>query len=79
MTITWKVITADENGTTIEYTNGTHTCQTTMGETFVSSKTSGTLEYEDIDKWLVRNNDTILKMFAEQTDDDFKDEGVFEL
>ena len=79
MTITWKVITADENGTTIEYTNGTHTCQTTMGETFESLKSSGTLEYEDIDKWLVRNNDTILKMFAEQTDDDFKDEGVFEL
>lgn len=79
MAITWKVIEADENGTTVEYTDGTHTCQTTMSETFESLKTSGTLDYEDIDKWLVRNNDVILKMFAEQTNDDFKDEGIFEL
>ena len=79
MAITWKVIEADENGTTVEYTDGTHTCQTTMSETFESLKTSGTLDYEDIDKWLVRNNDVILKMFAEQEDDDFKDEGIFEL
>ena len=79
MAITWKVLTADENGTTIEYTDGTHTCQTTMGETFESTKKSGTLNYEDIDKWLVRRNDVILKMFAEKEDDDFKDEGVFEL
>ena len=79
MAITWKVIETDENGTTVEYTDGTHTCQTTMSETFESLKTSGTLDYEDIDKWLVRNNDVILKMFAEQTNDDFKDEGIFEL
>jgi|TARA_R110002153_G_scaffold42939_1_gene121800 hypothetical protein len=79
MAITWEVKESDENGTLIEYTDGTHTCYTRMGETFTSLKTSGNLEYDDIDKWLVRNNDVILKMFAEQEDDDFKDEGVFEL
>lgn len=79
MAITWEVKESDENGTLIEYSDGTHTCYTRMGETFTSLKTSGNLEYDDIDKWLVRNNDVILKMFAEQEDDDFKDEGVFEL
>jgi|TARA_B110000444_G_C18259742_1_gene331448 hypothetical protein len=79
MAITWEVKESDENGTLIEYSDGTHTCYTRMGETFTSLKTSGNLEYDDIDKWLVRNNDIILKMFAEQEDDDFKDEGVFEL
>ena len=79
MAITWEVKESDENGTLIEYSDGTHTCYTRMGETFTSLKTSGNLEYDDIDKWLVRNNDVILKMFAEQEDDDFKDDGVFEL
>ena len=79
MAITWEGKESDENGTLIEYSDGTHTCYTRMGETFTSLKTSGNLEYDDIDKWLVRNNDIILKMFAEQEDDDFKDEGVFEL
>ena len=79
MAITWEIKESNENGTLIEYTDGTHTCYTRMGETFTSLKTSGNLEYDDIDKWLVRNNDVILKMFAEQEDDDFKDEGVFEL
>tara|TARA_Y100000768_G_C23937709_1_gene663384 strand:+ start:128 stop:367 length:240 start_codon:yes stop_codon:yes gene_type:complete len=79
MTITWKVKESNENGTLIEYSDGTHTCYSRLGETFTSNRTSGSLNYEDIDKWLVRNNDTIKRMFAEQTDDDFKDEGVFEL
>ena len=78
-TITWKVKETDENGTLVEYTDGTHTCYTRMGETFTSNRTSGSLNYEDIDKWLATNQDTIIKMFAEQEDDDFKDEGVFEL
>tara|TARA_X000001036_G_scaffold249031_1_gene232056 strand:+ start:383 stop:625 length:243 start_codon:yes stop_codon:yes gene_type:complete len=78
-TITWKVKETDENGTLVEYTDGTHTCYTRMGETFTSSRTSGSLNYEDIDKWLAKNQDTIIKMFAEQEEDDFKDEGVFEL
>tara|TARA_A100001011_G_scaffold283520_1_gene293835 strand:+ start:396 stop:638 length:243 start_codon:yes stop_codon:yes gene_type:complete len=78
-TITWKVKETDENGTLVEYTDGTHTCYTRMGETFTSNRTSGSLNYEDIDKWLAKNQDTIIKMFAEQEDDDFKDEGVFEL
>ena len=69
-TITWKVKETDENGTLVEYTDGTHTCYT---------RTSGSLNYEDIDKWLAKNQDTIIKMFAEQEEDDFKDEGVFEL
>jgi hypothetical protein len=50
-----------------------------MGETFTSTKTRGKLEYDDIDKYLSVNSDTIKKMFAEQEDDDFKDEGIFEL
>ena len=79
MTITWKVKESNENGTLIEYTDGTHTCYTRMGETFTSVRTSGSLNYDDIDKWLVRNSGAIKRMFAEQTDDDFKDEGVFEL
>ena len=78
-TITWKVKESNENGTLVEYTDGTHTCYTRMGETFTSNRTSGSLNYEDIDKWLAKNQDTIIKMFAEQEDDDFKDEGVFEL
>tara|TARA_B100000965_G_C19493354_1_gene714046 strand:+ start:786 stop:1028 length:243 start_codon:yes stop_codon:yes gene_type:complete len=78
-TITWKVKESNENGTLVEYTDGTHTCYTRMGETFTSNRTSGSLNYEDIDKWLATNQDTIIKMFAEQEDDDFKDEGVFEL
>tara|TARA_S200000501_G_scaffold199307_1_gene187565 strand:+ start:393 stop:635 length:243 start_codon:yes stop_codon:yes gene_type:complete len=78
-TITWKVKETDENGTLVEYTDGTHTCYTRMGETFTSNRTSGSLNYEDIDKWLAKNQDTIIKMFAEQEEDDFKDEGVFEL
>ena len=78
-TITWKVKESNENGTLVEYTDGTHTCYTRMGETFTSNRTSGSLNYEDIDKWLATNQDTIIKMFAEQDDDDFKDEGVFEL
>ena len=79
MTITWKVKESNENGTLIEYSDGTHTCYSRMGETFTSGRTSGSLNYDDIDKWLVRNSGTIKRMFAEQTDDDFKDEGVFEL
>ena len=78
-TITWKIKESNENGSLIEYTDGTHTCYTRMGETFTSNRTSGSLNYEDIDKWLATNQDTIIKMFAEQEDDDFKDEGVFEL
>ena len=79
MAITWEIKESNENGTLIEYSDGTHTCYTRMGETFTSLKTSGNLDYDDIDKWLSANSDTIKKMFAEQTDDDFKDEGVFEL
>ena len=71
-TITWKVKETDENGTLVEYTDGTHTCYTRMGETFTSNRTSGSLNYEDIDKWLAKNQDTIIKMFAEQEEDDFK-------
>ena len=79
MAITWEVKESDENGTLIEYSDGTHTCYTRMGETFTSLKTSGNLEYDDIDKYLAIHSNTIKNMFAEQDDDDFKDEGVFEL
>tara|TARA_Y200000002_G_C22397971_1_gene544384 strand:+ start:54 stop:296 length:243 start_codon:yes stop_codon:yes gene_type:complete len=77
--ITWTIKENSENGTLIEYTDGTHTCYTRMGESFSTKRTSGVLNYEDIDKWLAAHSDTIKKMFAEQEDDDFKDEGVFEL
>jgi len=79
MAITWEIKESNENGTLIEYTDGTHTCYTRMGETFTSTKTRGKLEYDDIDKYLSTHFNTITKMFAEQDDDDFKDEGIFEL
>ena len=79
MAITWEIRESNENGTLIEYTDGTHTCYTRLGETSTSSKNRGKLQYDDIDRYLSNNSDTIKKMFAEQDDDDFKDEGIFEL
>tara|TARA_B100001996_G_scaffold101862_4_gene76412 strand:+ start:80 stop:319 length:240 start_codon:yes stop_codon:yes gene_type:complete len=79
MSITWKIMEEDENGTLIQFEKDGHKTHSRMGETFTSTKKSGTMEYDDIEKWLVRHHDLIKKMFAEQTDDDFKDEGVFEL
>ena len=79
MAINWQVAEADETGTLLEFTDGDHKVWIRMSEKFTSSDTMGTLDYEDIHKYLALYTDKIKEMFAEATDEDCKDEGVFEL
>jgi hypothetical protein len=77
MAITWKTAETNEGGTEIEFSDGTYKVYIRMSEKFESLKTSGTLEFEDVDKYLAIHQDHIRAMFTDQTGDDFKDEGVF--
>ena len=79
MAITWRVAEANENGTLLEFDDGEHKVWIRMSEKFTSSKTIGTLDMEDVDKYLAIHHDHIKSLFSDQTGDDFKDEGVFEL
>jgi len=79
MTINWQVAEANETGTLLEFTDGDHKVWIRMSEKFTSSDTMGTLDYEDIHKYLATHQDKVKEMFAMQDEDDFKDEGVFEL
>ena len=79
MAINWQIAEANENGTLLEFTDGDHKVWIRMTEKFTSSDTMGTLDYEDVHKYLAIQTDRIKEMFAEAADDDFKDEGVFEL
>ena len=77
--ITWQVARSDENGTLLEFADGDHKVFIYMPEKFTSSKTLGTLDYEDIDYYLAVHCNHIKRMFDNKEEDDFKDEGVFEL
>ena len=79
MAINWQVAEANENGTLLEFTDGEHKVWIRMSEKFLSSDTMGTLEYEDIHKYLAIHQDKVKELFAIASGDDFKDEGVFEL
>jgi hypothetical protein len=79
MAINWQVAEANETGTLLEFTDGDHKVWIRMSEKFTSSDTMGTLDYEDIHKYLAIHQDKVKEMFAETDGDDFKDEGVFEL
>ena len=50
-----------------------------MSEKFTSKDTIGILDYEDIHKYLAIHTDKVKELFAAKEEDDFKDEGVFEL
>ena len=52
MAITWKTAETNEGGTEIEFSDGTYKVYIRMSEKFESLKTSGTLEFEDVDKYL---------------------------
>ena len=78
-TINWQVAEANENGTLLEFTDGEHKVWIRMSEKFTSSATTGTLDYEDIHKYLAIHQDKVKELFALSDGDDFKDEGVFEL
>ena len=78
-TINWQVAEANENGTLLEYTDGEHKVWIRMSERFTSSDTTGTLDYEDIHKYLAIHQNKVKELFALSDGDDFKDEGVFEL
>ena len=78
-TINWQVAEANENGTLLEFTDGEHKVWIRMSERFTSSDTTGTLDYEDIHKYLAIHQDKVKELFALSDGDDFKDEGVFEL
>tara|TARA_B100000424_G_C22723024_1_gene392563 strand:- start:420 stop:662 length:243 start_codon:yes stop_codon:yes gene_type:complete len=78
-TIKWQVAEANENGTLLEFTDGEHKVWIRMSERFTSSDTTGTLDYEDIHKYLAIHQDKVKELFALSDGDDFKDEGVFEL
>ena len=77
MAITWKTAETNEGGTEIEFTDGTYKVYIRMSEKFESGRTAGTMNYEDVDKYLAIHQDHIKAMFSDQTGDDFKDEGVF--
>lgn len=79
MAITWRVAEANENGTLLEFKEGRHKVYIRMTEKFTSKDTKGLLDYEDIHKYLALHTDKVKQMFAAQDEDDFKDEGVFEL
>ena len=79
MSIQWQVAEANENGTLLEFTDGEHKVWIRMSEKFTSSATTGTLDYEDIHKYLAIHQDKVRELFALSDRDDFKDEGVFEL
>ena len=79
MSIQWQVAEANENGTLLEFTDGEHKVWIRMSERFTSSDTTGTLDYEDIHKYLAIHQDNVRELFALSDGDDFKDEGVFEL
>tara|TARA_Y100000816_G_C25819755_1_gene428939 strand:+ start:25 stop:264 length:240 start_codon:yes stop_codon:yes gene_type:complete len=79
MSIQWQVAEANENGTLLEFTDGEHKVWIRMSERFTSSDTTGTLDYEDIHKYLAIHQDKVRELFALSDGDDFKDEGVFEL
>ena len=79
MSIQWQVAEANENGTLLEFTDGEHKVWIRMSERFTSSDTTGTLDYEDIHKYLAIHQDKVKELFALSDGDDFKDEGVFEL
>tara|TARA_B100000214_G_scaffold347393_1_gene298672 strand:+ start:112 stop:351 length:240 start_codon:yes stop_codon:yes gene_type:complete len=79
MSIQWQVAEANENGTLLEFTDGEHKVWIRMSEKFTSSATTGTLDYEDIHKYLAIHQDKVRELFALSDGDDFKDEGVFEL
>ena len=78
-TINWQIAEANENGTLLEFTDGEHKVWIRMSEKFTSSATTGTLDYEDIHKYLAIHQDKVKELFALSDGDDFKDEGVFEL
>ena len=78
-TINWQVAEANEKGTLLEFTDGEHKVWIRMSENFTSSATTGTLDYEDIHKYLAIHQDKVRELFALSDGDDFKDEGVFEL
>ena len=78
-TINWQVAEANENGTLLEFTDGEHKVWIRMSERFTSSDTTGTLDYEDIHKYLAIHQNKVKELFALSDGDDFKDEGVFEL
>jgi len=78
-TINWQVAEANENGTLLEFTDGEHKVWIRMSEKFTSSATTGTLDYEDIHKYLAIHQNKVKELFALSDGDDFKDEGVFEL
>ena len=78
-TINWQVAEANENGTLLEFTDGEHKVWIRMSEKFTSSATTGTLDYEDIHKYLAIQQNKVKELFALSDGDDFKDEGVFEL
>tara|TARA_B100000424_G_C22493984_1_gene286724 strand:+ start:34 stop:276 length:243 start_codon:yes stop_codon:yes gene_type:complete len=78
-TINWQIAEANENGTLLEFTDGEHKVWIRMSEKFTSSATTGTLDYEDVHKYLAIHQDKVRELFALQLEDDFKDEGVFEL
>ena len=50
-----------------------------LEEKFTSKDTVGILDYEDIHKYLALHTDKVKELFAAKEEDDFKDEGVFEL
>ena len=79
MSIQWQVAEANENGTLLEFTDGEHKVWIRMSEKFTSSATTGTLDYEDIHKYLAIHQNKVKELFALSDGDDFKDEGVFEL
>ena len=79
MAITWRVAEANENGTLLEFKENDHKVWIRMGEKFTSSDTTGLLDYDDIHKYLAIHQDKVKELFSDATDDDFKDEGVFEL
>ena len=78
-TINWQVAEANENGTLLEFTDGEHKVWIRMSEKFTSSATTGTLDYEDIHKYLAIHQDKVKELFALSDGDDFKDEGVCEV
>jgi len=52
MAINWQIAEANENGTLLEFTDGDHKVWIRMTEKFTSSDTMGTLDYEDVHKYL---------------------------
>ena len=79
MAITWRVAEANENGTLLEFKEDGHKVWIRMSEKFSSKDTIGILDYEDIHKYLAIHTDKVKELFAAKEEDDFKDEGVFEL